>query len=76
MTQSGEDTECQWIACDMKMNMHILMAILNNVVLVQQGLSKCPGDSLSAQVSTKCDAIMCDIGYRVQNHTCQLCEPW
>ena len=71
---SGEDTECQWITCDENEYAYI-NGDTKQCSACPAGTYNVPGDSLSAQVSTKCDAIMCDIGYRVQNHTCQLCEP-
>ena len=34
---------------------------------------QCSGDSLSSESSTTCDAIVCDVGYGVENHTCVQC---
>ena len=49
--------------------MYTLMVLTLKNVLFVTDPHNVFGDSY-AQVSTKCDAIMCDAGYRVQNHTC------
>ena len=72
---SGPDTYCNLnIICDENE-----YAYINDDTNTKEcracppGTYNAPEDSLSSESSTTCDAIICDVGYGVENHTCVQC---